>query len=582
MAAERLAVQLGPIRQSVAIADLEEFADTGEIPPSLRLYSMFLSQDARLALNSGLQLDPKASDQLVRELLYSSAGERFLGLLEAIIVDSTRQELKDTFTLATQEPDGLSLLSFLRMYPGKTVTIDGPSAIALASQLNLPYWQSQALNSILDRELTVELTEPFEANQDPTVLGYHWVRQQTMVLRDYERDRVIPVDLYWSRNPQSPLIVISHGFGADRRFLNYLAHHLASHGFTVASLEHPGSNVTWLTEVASSVHRTGRVNDIMPATEFIERPRDISFLLDQLERRNRYSSAWQGKLNTNQVTVIGHSLGGYTALALAGAELDPVNLREFCLDLSTSGLSPADWLQCTAADLKQETINLRDERVTQVIALNPMVGRLFNAESLQQITVPVMLLTGTDDAIVPSVSQQLLPFNEIGSSTKYLITAIGGTHLSVGDPLNLNHALTDSLFMHERQNEETRLLRRLVSGVSLAFIMQMTPEAEDYAQFLTPEYVQLFSTDAISLRFSRELPPSLTKWLTMVALPMERLVASSLNKPGEEEPAPDASALSFASLIHRLPLVMFILPGHLPLLHNPAQDLSRRRRRRQR
>ncbi len=43
-------------------------------------------------------------------------------------------------------------------------------------------------------------------------------------------------------SPPFPLIVISHGIASDRSSFVYLAEHLASYGFAVAVLEHPGSN----------------------------------------------------------------------------------------------------------------------------------------------------------------------------------------------------------------------------------------------------------------------------------------------------------------------------------------------------
>ncbi|HEY9644924.1 MAG TPA: alpha/beta fold hydrolase, partial [Chroococcidiopsis sp.] len=490
--AERVAVRVGPLQQSVAIADLELYVKTGEISAALRPYSMVLSDDLRQALNSRLQLDPKSSDKLIGDLLQSSAGERLLNLLDVIVADSEPEDVKTALTHAAKEADGLSLLGVLKAYPRSKVTLDGVSAIALASQLNLPYWQSQSLSSILERELTVETTQPVDVGFDPTKAGNHWVRQQSMILRDYTRNRSIPVDLYWSRRTDGPLIVISHGFGADRRFLGYLAYHLASHGFAVAALEHPGSNVTWLTDIATGLSKPGDA-DILPATEFIDRPKDVSFMLDQLKLLNEYSLYFRGKLNTNQVVVIGHSLGGYTALALAGADLDLAGLRDYCSKLNSAGVSPSDWAQCTAADLPGDAINFRDPRVVQVLAFNPIIGHLFNNAGLASIKVPVLMLASSDDTIVPAASQQLLPFTAL-RSPKYLLTAIGSTHLSVGDPANLNYALTESLFVRERRGDETNELRELTRGLSLAFIKQVTPDAEHYTQFLTPEYVQSFST----------------------------------------------------------------------------------------
>lgn len=559
--AETLKVKLGPVEQSVTIHDLETFARTGDIPPSLRLYAPLLHEDIRLALTSHVQLDPAVSDNLVDDLLQSSSGQRFLELLELAIPESEPQQFQEALKSAVRQPGGLSLLGFFRAFPTDTITVDASSAIALASQLNLPHWQSHALNSILERELTVEET-PFYAPFDPSTSGHERVRQQTLTFRDRDRSRSIPVDLYWSRWSSGPLVVVSHGFGADRRFLNYLAIHLASHGLTVAALEHPGSNVAWLTGITLGESGSGRLSDILPATEFIDRPRDIRFLLDEFERLNRYSSVLGGKLNTHEVTVIGHSLGGYTALALAGAQINLPHLREFCAGRSLVELSPADWLQCSAVDLPDQDYRLRDRRVTQIIAISPVMGRIFDAEGLNAIEVPTIITSSSQDSITPLVSQQLLPFATMQGDHRSLLTAIGATHLSMGDPANLNEALTHNLFLRERQRDETEAMRRMMKGLTLAFIKQQTPEAELYAPFLSSAYVQSWSTDTVQLRLNTEVPQNLQSWVKMAAVPLEQVVSATLpksRKKGENS----VYAASIRTLTRSLPLVLLIPPSSL-------------------
>jgi predicted dienelactone hydrolase len=575
LAAERVAVRLGPIQYGVSIVELERYAATGEIPPSLQPIAPLLSEDVQRALSSHLQIDPSIGDKIIEDLLHSSAGDRMLSVLQATILNSDVEALQVALTGAASEPEGLSLLGLLRAYPDETITIDATSAIALASQLNLPYWQSQALSSILERELTVA-DDSFQAEFDPAAPGDQWVRQQTLVFRDHERERSIPVDLYWSRRTHGPLVVISHGFGADRRFLGYLAYHLASYGLTVAALEHPGSNVAWLTE-GMTQSSNSRLGNLLPASEFVDRPKDVTFLLNELNRLNRFSHSLRGKLNTQQVSVIGHSLGGYTALALAGATLNLEHLRQFCQNPDVVMLSPADLLQCNASELAGDQIDLRDERVKQVMALNPVIGRLFDENSFAHISIPTMVLAGTDDSITPAVSQQFLPFMQI-RSPKYLLTAIGATHLSVGDPTNLNYALTQSVFMRERRGEETEGLRSLLRGVSLSFVEQLTPNAERYAPFLSPAYAQSFSSSDLKLRLNSQLPPNLANWLRMAALPLEQFVASTL--PTRSESRNPICDSSFSCLMSQLPLAMFILPGELPLLGSQFFSFSRKSRRR--
>jgi predicted dienelactone hydrolase len=573
-AAERIAVRLGPIQQSVAIADLEQFALTGKIPDSLQLLTPLLTPAVQQALSTRLQLDPNVGDKLVEDLLHSSAGERFLNTLQVAIPDSNATQLQQALTLAAKQPDQMSLLGFLESFPAETVTIDASSVMTLASQMNLPYWQSQTLSSIVDRDLTVK-GQPLVTKLDPTQQGEAWIRHQTIEMRDYQRDRTIPVDIYWSGETAGPLVLLSHGFGADRRFLRYLAEHLASHGLTVVAVEHPGSNVAWLTssELDQTAQSAAISNSLLPATEFIDRPKDVSFVLDRLKQLDQFSPNLRGKFNTEEVTLIGHSLGGYTALALAGAKLNLKHLRAFCDDPNPVVFSPADLLQCNAADLPDQPLNLEDQRIKRAIILNPVIGRLFDKTGLAQVQIPTLMLASTDDAITPAVSQQFLPFTQLQNS-KYLLTAIGGTHLSIGDPANLNQSLTQSFFVQERSAEATEPLRNLLKGVSLAFIKQMTPEASEYAPFLKPIYAQSFSTQALKLRLNSELPPNFSNWLRMAALPMEQLVASTLPSRQNELCTDDLGCL----FNNNVPLVMFILPGGLPLMGYPFRQFRRKRK----
>lgn len=563
--AEHLTVQLGPLTETIPVQELQHYATTGEVPKSLGPYRWALNEQVQQLLLSRAPIAPSAGRQLVDDVLQSSAGDRLLQTLEAMLPGSSRHDLHQALSDAATQETGLTFLGFLEAYPQDTVTLDLSAVFTLASEMNLPYWQSEALSSVLERELTVPQAATFANDIDPTQRGYRWVQQQTMLLRDRERHRSIPVDLYWTRQSRGPLIVISHGFGADRRFFGYLAQHLASHGFTVVALEHPGSNVSWLTSVVNGRILSNRFMDVLPATEFIDRPRDVSFLLSELSRFNNQSIYLRGKVNTDEAIVIGHSLGGYTALALAGAELNLDSLREFCTSPKQFGLSMADWLQCTAADLPSDVPNLRDRRVKRVIALNPLVGRLFDERSLEEnITIPVMMSTSTSDAITPAISQQLLPYTHLRTEERYLLTAIGATHLSVGDPENLNPAVTRSLFTRERGDQETEALRQLLQGVTLAFAKQSTPEAYRYRQFLTPAYAQSFSTDELKLRLNADVSPNLTAWLERAAEPLEYMTLTPPPQP-EKRRVLRATYAGITVVLVGLPVLMFFLPGTIPL-----------------
>jgi predicted dienelactone hydrolase len=512
-AAERLTLRLGPFEQSVTIADLEEFAKTGELSPALKPYGAVLTPQVRQILTKHMQIDPNMTEKFLNDLLRSSDGARLLEKIGLALPESRVDQLKAALFLAARQANGLSVLGFLRAYPEENVTIDASEALSIALQFNASYWQSLAIGPMLEKELSTSDDATFRPSFDPSEPGAYYVREDTLVLRDRQRQRTIPVDLYWARETTGPLVILSHGFGSDRNFLTYIARHLASYGFTVASIEHPGSNFSWL----SGISLGGNPGDLLAASEFLDRPKDVSFVLDRLAKLDGEDGPLQGKLNTQQVTVIGHSLGGYTALALAGGELNLKELKQFCKNRSPIGRSPADWFQCAAADLKGDRIELRDRRVVQVMALNPMTGRLFGNRGLTSVSVPTLILTSTEDAIAPSLDHQLRSFSQL-SGPKYLLSAIGGTHLSITDRANLNEALARSTLVKEHIGKEADPLRQLLRGVSLAFVKQLTPEAQRYQPFLSAAYAQSLSTPTMALRFSKELPPTMATWFQVLAV----------------------------------------------------------------
>ncbi len=522
LAAERITLRLGPLEQEIAVSDLEQFAKTGELSGKLKFYAPVLTSQVREVLNRRLQIDPNVADKLIEEALRTPTGKQIIQSLGVAIPDSNVEQLQAAVSLAARQANGLSLVGFLRAYPEENITLDASSAIALALQFNPNYLQSQTLAPLLERDLAVNSNTPFKAAFDPALPGSQTVQQQTLFLQDRRRHRTIPVDIYFPQQApltsrlrstsrlsplasRLPLVVISPGFDANRKFFAYLARHLASHGLTVVALEHPDSN----TKRSLSVSAVDNPAQLLPATEFVDRPRDVSFVLDQLAALNQQSGLLQGKLNTQEVSVIGHSLGGYTALALAGGEVNLDQLRQFCKNSSVIGQAPADWLQCAAADLRERKLQLRDQRVKSVIALNPLVGNLFGSSGLTEVTIPVLMLAGTEDTVTPALNHQLRPFTQLGGE-KYLLTAIGGTHLSVGEDDALASTTNESTLAKERRSAETKPLRQLLQGVSLAFIQQLTPAAKTYRPFLTPAYAQSFSKPGLPLRFTTALPASIT------------------------------------------------------------------------
>lgn len=512
-AADSITVRLGGLSQTVSLDDLQAFAATGEVPRSLRLYQPLLNASLQEMLQGEIALEPEVGQVILDEILQTPGGARLLDTLRAIAPNLTAADLRVTLEQVSQAEEGLTLLGILRAMPQDTLEINVGTLLTLASQFRLAQMESRAISRVLRKDPAADAAASAPLlGTDPFARGESTVERWELVLRDHSRDRSIPVDIYWSQDSHGPLVVISHGFGADRRFFAYLAEHLASHGLTVVSVEHPGSNVAALLSLPpDDLPEAAAQSRILPASEFLDRPRDITYVLDRLEKLNTYSYSLRDRINTKQVAFIGHSLGGYTGLALAGAALDLRSLEAYCQTLNPVNVSPADWLQCAAQDLPVKYANLRDDRITQLIVANPLTGVLFGEAGLSRVRVPTLVLAGTHDTVTPMASQQLRPFMQLPTD-KYLVTVVGGSHLSVGDPNNLNADLGRIPFMAELPDVTTAPLRIFLQGVSFSFIMQQTREAAAYAPALNPAVAHAFSTTTMSLRLSQTVPEGLAAW----------------------------------------------------------------------
>ncbi|MDJ1169407.1 alpha/beta hydrolase [Roseofilum sp. BLCC_M154] len=492
--ADRINLRLGLWQSQIAIADLEDFSETGTLSPALQPYRSVLTPKVQQLLDYRFPIDTQLGDRILRNIFHSPLSLQIYQSIVPMLPDSRLDYLEQAVT-TTLKNNHFSVLSILKAYPGKEITLNLSAALSFALQFNHDYWQSRLLEPLLVRDLLVNSPEDLVGEIDPSQPADGPVEKTSLILRDSQRNRIIPVDLYTVPGSldSAPLVVISHGFGSDRNYLSGLAYHLASHGLTVAAIEHPGSSLRWLMKGSKFSH----LATLVPPEEFIDRPQDIRFMLDYLETVNHQPGPFYSKLNTNKVTMVGHSLGGYTAFVLAGAELDLASLRHFCRDRLPLGRSPADWLQCAAADLTTVPQSLKDDRIAQVIAISPVIGRLFGETGISKVKIPTLILANTNDAVTPALEHQIRPFNHL-TGPKYLLTAIGTPHLSIGN-LRYSNSVASPF----------QPLQHLLNGVSLAFIKQLTPEKENYQVFLSPTYAQSFSTPQIPLRLNQSLPGSL-------------------------------------------------------------------------
>jgi predicted dienelactone hydrolase len=157
-----------------------------------------------------------------------------------------------------------------------------------------------------------------------------------------------------------PLLAFSHGYEGVRYQSPFLTEHLASHGYVVVSPDHVGNTFS---------DPSGDLTEL-----FARRPVDLRDSVDWLLAQVAApGSPYEGCADpASGYAVSGHSFGGWTALATAGAEL------------AQPGDTPA-----------------ADDRVWAVLALAPWDGAGAITDGTSAITVPTMILTGELDETTP-------------------------------------------------------------------------------------------------------------------------------------------------------------------------------------
>ena len=179
-----------------------------------------------------------------------------------------------------------------------------------------------------------------------------------------------------------PLVIYSHGFMSVRTGGAYLARHLASYGYIVAAPDFPLTN--------SMAPGGPTVFDL------VNQPGDVSFLIDRLLVLSADAeSVFAGAIDAERIGLTGLSLGGSTTFL---ATFHPT---------------------------------LRDRRVR---AAAPTAGGacFFGPRFYDDTTIPLMIVHGDIDAIVPYQQNAVFAFGE-ANPPKYLVTLQGAAHTAFAD-----------------------------------------------------------------------------------------------------------------------------------------------------
>ena len=200
-----------------------------------------------------------------------------------------------------------------------------------------------------------------------------------------------PVFVGFNATPGAPvapgahrLVVMSHGYGGSWANLGWLGAALAQRGFVVAAPNHPGTTTR---DMAGS-------GDAVLAA----RPRDLTRVIDAVLATPDLAAT------VDDISVVGHSLGGWTGVTLVGGRFDPAVFRSACR---------ADPAALTCAEVQGRNAGIApaasgisgtDARVTRLVALDPGVTRGFTPASLAAITTPTLVIAaGTPAPVTPGL-----------------------------------------------------------------------------------------------------------------------------------------------------------------------------------
>ena len=430
-AAERVEFNFPPFGQfNIKVEDLQNFVATGEISTELAYYLNRLPPDQITKLpellSTPLELDPlsiaKFSNSTIGEAVIKNFGKG----IKADVDRNGFYALRGAIIAAAFAPEGLTVINLLREFPLPTVYIDLEVIDRYIERGKRLFENRQAIDTAffsdpLDSDKSLRR---FNSASRPQVRGkYNW-QKQTFTYNNPNRSKQGYFDLYQPKIERPvPLVVISHGLASNRQTFAYLAQHLASHGFAVAVIEHDDINLDKFDNFLSGSERFPEPNNL------IDQPVDVKYVLDRIE--TKINPQLQNKIDMQQVGIIGQSFGGYTSLALAGGELiaDKKAVecqeenKEILLDLSSLA-------KCTFNELDRPRLRLADPRIKAAIAINPL-GKIFGKAGMSAIEIPTMIISGTNDLIVPPVAEQIRPFIWLNDDLdKYLVLVKPGTHFS--------------------------------------------------------------------------------------------------------------------------------------------------------
>lgn len=295
--------------------------------------------------------------------------------------------------------------------PPSLVPADAPE---LAAPGALPVGvRSVQFEAAPGRMLELRIWYPAAAKGVPTSYRHSLAFTPPGVPAEFVWEGIASADAAPATGGKLPLLVFSHGLNRWSTAMSGMAENLASKGYVVASIDHDdrlASNPsTFMAAFAASFAR--RSADQRAA---------IAWLADFAGGRDPLAA----RIDAGNIGLVGYSMGGFGALATAGAGHDPKS--PVVAQVGARGM----------ADVLEGAKPAPGVRAAALIA--PWGGvenvRSFAPSGLAMLKVPTLWLTGDNDDIAGTVGIKWLHDNAVNSDRRMLVFAQARHNLGGNPP----------------------------------------------------------------------------------------------------------------------------------------------------
>ena len=356
-----------------------------------------------------------------RQLLDTWAGGQLMGELGTLLTTpegrSSTPMLQLTLRRLLEQRREISLLDVLKAMPERQLNLQLDGLIGLAQR-----WRSQLLRQqrAFQALQTLPLPRTSAAGSPAAVPA---IRPQLIRLAVVGRAEGLPLRI-WSPPAGAtdlqarPWVLMMPGLGGNAHQLGWLAGALASRGWPVVVVQHPGSD--------SQALRAALVGQRPPpgAESLARRLADAEAVI-AAQRQGQLPVQGEG------VVLAGHSLGGLTALLAAGVPPSP-GLKSRCRSvLERLPISnPSRLLQCELTAKAMPRTPPRPANLRAVVLFNGFGSLLWPNQDLAALPVPLLVVGGSLDLITPPLDEQLALFLPAVDRRSRLVVVDGGSHFS--------------------------------------------------------------------------------------------------------------------------------------------------------